>query len=138
VPTRLACLLALSLVLAACDVVTSQYPTLRDAREDRLFERGWLPDVLPASARSIRTSNNADLNTSIGEFYFEAGEFPALEMRLHPYAPIDIPYRDLNRRVQKHLRNGYKLLQHQDEDSIWVFACQPKIGRCDYTLWINH
>jgi hypothetical protein len=128
----------MSLAMVACDVVTNRYQTLQDAREDLLFERGWLPDILPASARSIRTSNNADINTSIGEFYFDVQELATLEARLSPYVAVDIPYGGPNKRVRKHLRKGYKLLQHQDEDSIWVFACQPKIGRCDYTMWPHH
>ncbi len=63
----------LSLIfLAACtsDVVESNYATLAEARADQLFGRGWLPDVLPASAFNIRTSNNLDLNQSEGEFSF--------------------------------------------------------------------
>ena len=41
------------LLLCSCDVVTSKYATLADARNDRLFERGWLPDILPPSTREI-------------------------------------------------------------------------------------
>ena len=46
------------LLLFGCDVVTSRYATLHNARQDRLSERGWLPDILPPSMRYIRVSNN--------------------------------------------------------------------------------
>ena len=62
------CIAILSSLTVGCDVVTSNYETMQDARNDRLFERGWLPDILPDSTTSIRTSNDLDINTSVGEF----------------------------------------------------------------------
>ena len=47
-----------ALLLFGCDMMTSRHATLDNARPDRLFERGWLPDILPPSMRYIRVSNN--------------------------------------------------------------------------------
>ncbi len=56
------------LALSSCEKVTKRYATLDDARRDRLFERGWLPDILPPSARDIRVTSDLDVNSSEGEF----------------------------------------------------------------------
>jgi hypothetical protein len=36
-----------------------------------LFERGWLPDIVPDSSREITINNDLDLNLSKGEFFFD-------------------------------------------------------------------
>jgi hypothetical protein len=56
-----------------------------DVRTDHVFERGWLPDILPASAHDIHTRNNLDLNLSDGEFSFEPVDAAAFVSRVQPY-----------------------------------------------------
>jgi hypothetical protein len=72
----LLCFVLTALVLAACDsdVVSSHYATLAQARANQLFDKGWLPDVLPPSTYDIRTSNDVERNTSVGEFRFAPTE----------------------------------------------------------------
>src|SRR5688500_8592456 len=71
------CIILVALLLLPTDVVDNRYSSLADARADHLFERGWLPDILPASAHDIRTTNNLDLNLSEGEFSFKPVEAAA-------------------------------------------------------------
>lgn len=59
---RTTLLFVLLLTMAACEVQTTRYDTVQMAREDRLFERGWVPNVLPDSARSIVETHNLDTN----------------------------------------------------------------------------
>jgi len=59
---RSALLLIVVCVLTACEVQTTRYDTLQAARDDQLFERGWVPDVLPESTRSIVESHDLDTN----------------------------------------------------------------------------
>ena len=59
---RTTLLLIVICVLTACEVHTSRYDTLQAAREDQLFERGWVPDVLPESTRSLVEAHNLDTN----------------------------------------------------------------------------
>jgi len=71
------CLLAIftALVLTGCsDVVTTRFATLEDARSQRAFERGWLPPVLPDSARSIVETSDLDANTGTGSFVSDVSE----------------------------------------------------------------
>ena len=58
----------LALMLGCSDVVSDEYSTYAQAKEERLFDRGWLPDILPKSTVTIKVSNDLDANTSKGRF----------------------------------------------------------------------
>jgi hypothetical protein len=132
----LAIYVGLLLLTADMDVVTSTYGSLNEARAGKLVARGWLPDILPASARDIRTSNNVDLNTSEGEFRFLAADYPAFASRLSrytsPHAP-DFVDEYLRRMQAREYETGF----FSDEESTWLFACQGKDGYCEYTMWVD-
>ena len=125
------------LLLIPGDVITSNYPTLKEARADRLFERGWLPDILPASARDIRTTNNADINTSAGEFRFAAADYPVFASRLRSFSTLYAPPPDLDRYVQRMRKRGYQSGVFSDDTSIWLFVCEATGGYCEYSMWIE-
>lgn len=101
------------------DEVTNEYETLHAARQANLFERGWLPDVLPSSAQKIVTRNNLDLNTSSGSFYFNPEHWKEFNKKLT---------RDESKPNLWH----FKL-----NDSVWAFDCDSKIGHCSYVLSSN-
>ena len=131
----------LSLALVAitafgCDVVTSQYSNVGDARRDGLFVRGWLPDVLPSSATDIRVSNNLHLNTSEGHFRFVPTDFEAFERKLRPYTPMKAPYEGWESIVTRHERNGRRAMTYMEQDTVWVFFCQASQGHCEYRAWL--
>ena len=102
------------LSLCSCDVATSRYVTLADARSDRLFERGWLPDILPPSTREIRVSNDLDVNHSEGEFSFDPADFADFTSRLRPM--------------------GGETFQYSVDKQTWTFACDSNRGHCKYSL----
>src|SRR4029453_6759698 len=102
-----------ALLLFGCDVVTSRYTTLDDARRDRLFEHGWLPDILPPSTRDIRVSNNLDANTSEGEFSFDLRDYAAFAARLQTA--------------------GDGTFQYSSGKYIWKFSCDSRRGFCRYS-----
>lgn len=63
------------LALTGCsDVVTTRFATLADAKSQGAFARGWLPPMLPYSARSIVERNDLDLNTGTGSFDYDLPE----------------------------------------------------------------
>lgn len=117
------------------DIVTKRYASLVDARADQLFERGWLPDILPPSTHNIRTSNNLDLNVSTGEFSFASRDYNALATRLTPYKPMPNPFEDFAGEVARKLRNGYQAGSYTEERVAWVFFCKPQANYCEYTMW---
>jgi hypothetical protein len=125
------------LFILPSDVVTRHYPTLSDARKDELFRRGWLPDILPASAHSIETENNLDLNISAGEFSFAAAEYETFVAQLLPYGPsMDWPSNPFNEEVSKMRRRGFHLGVFVDDTSAWVFLCRQDRGYCEYYMWL--
>jgi hypothetical protein len=64
-----------TLALTGCsDVVTTRFATLEDARSQSAFGRGWLPPVLPESARGIVERNDLDVNTGRGSFDYDLSE----------------------------------------------------------------
>jgi sigma54-dependent transcription regulator len=132
-------LLAASASLCSCgnsDVVTHRYGTLADARSDKLFLKGWLPDILPVSTHDIVTTNDLDLNTSTGEFSFLPGEFDLFRHHVNGYAPSADAPAGLDADVKQHLRTNGDVSQYRDDDSVWVFLCEPARGHCRYTMWL--
>jgi len=71
------------LALTGCsDVVTTRFSNLADANSQGAFERGWLPPLLPDSARAIVELNNLDLNTGSGSFAYDLPERPTYVEKL--------------------------------------------------------
>src|SRR5262245_2175210 len=55
--------LGMSLATASCsDTQVNRYADVVAARRDRLFERGWVPDVLPDAAGPLVESHDLDTN----------------------------------------------------------------------------
>ena len=117
------------------DTVTHHYKSLADARADDLFARGWLPDVLPASARDINTSDNLDLNISTGEFSFAPTDGPKMYRLLKPGAPVRSRFANWPDTVADYNRRGFNAWSYQEERFTWAFFCNTKKGKCDYFLW---
>lgn len=67
-------ILSTLLIFGCSDEVTTQYATYTDAQKDSLFERGWLPDILPESTKHIMVVNDLDTNSSQGSFIIEGSE----------------------------------------------------------------
>lgn len=59
---------ALVLMSGCSDVVSDEYSTYAQAKKERFFDRGWLPDILPKSIVKIEVNNDLDANTSEGNF----------------------------------------------------------------------
>jgi hypothetical protein len=102
------------LSLSGCDVTRTRYGTLDDARRDRLFERGWVPDILPASARDIHVSSDLDANRSQGDFSFDPADFATFTSYLH--------VRD------------EKTFEYSAGGHTWVFSCDSSRGHCRYSM----
>jgi hypothetical protein len=136
-----ALLLVIALTMTGCDymsdTVRDRYATLADAKADRLFERGWLPDILPASATDIQTVNNLDINTSTGGFQFATSDGPALFGKLTAGAPTESRFAEWPSTVAKYTELGFTPWRYRDEDTTWAFFCLPSEGRCEYFAWLR-
>ena len=132
-------LFACATLLCACDLqadtVESGYATLAEPRQDELFERGWLPDILPPSTRDIRTNNNLDHNTSTGEFSFDPKDAPAFTARLKPGTFPAMKFADWNDIVDAQAASGRRAWSYRGGgEHGWVFFCDLRKGYCEYML----
>ena len=116
-------------------IAERQYQTPADAKADRLFERGWLPDVLPPSSFDIHTINNLDASTSTGSFRFQPSEAALLFGKLVAGAPADAPISDWPDMLVNYEQRGFTAWSHRDDDGHWVFFCIASNGECEYTMW---
>ncbi|HAS6347378.1 TPA: hypothetical protein I7241_05305 [Vibrio vulnificus] len=110
--------LLLLLVLAGCsDIVQSHYDNYQQAQADQLFERGWLPDVLPVSTRQIEVANDLDNNTSQGSFVIAEKEMAQFLSQLQPLET----------------ENQYRF---ESDNSVWIFTLGEQ-GHVRYQLTSN-
>ncbi|HAS6309712.1 TPA: hypothetical protein ACGUPD_000397 [Vibrio vulnificus] len=111
--------LLLLLVLAGCsDIVQSHYDNYQQAQADRLFERGWLPDVLPVSTTQIEVANDLDNNTSQGSFVIAEKEMAQFLSQLQPLETA----------------NQYRF---ESDNSVWIFTLE-EAGKVSYQLSEYH
>ncbi|MEZ9743830.1 hypothetical protein AB4320_03955 [Vibrio splendidus] len=95
----------LALMSGCSDVVSDEYSTYAQAKQERLFDRGWLPDILPQSTVKIEVNNDLDANTSEGSFIINE---PALSEFIGKLKPTE----------------STNQFQFVDGENVWVF----KIG----------
>ncbi|EHU9456068.1 hypothetical protein KZY41_004638 [Vibrio vulnificus] len=111
--------LLLLLVLAGCsDIVQSHYDNYQQAQADQLFERGWLPDVLPVSTTQIEVANDLDNNTSKGSFVIAEKEMAQFLSQLQPLETA----------------NQYRF---ESDNSVWIFTLE-EAGKVRYQLSEYH
>ncbi|HAS8569521.1 hypothetical protein [Vibrio vulnificus] len=107
--------LLLLLVLTGCsDIVQSHYDNDQQAQADQLFERGWLPDVLPVSTTQIEVTNDLDNNTSQGSFLIAEKEMGQFLSQLQPLETA----------------NQYRF---ESDNSVWIFTLN-EAGKVSYQL----
>lgn len=76
------CLLTTTLLLSsvlACERVSERYGDAASARRAGIFERGWLPDVLPSNAGPIVAVHDLDTNARCSRSEFP----PAAKTEVH-------------------------------------------------------
>jgi hypothetical protein len=67
---------SLTLSLTGCgDTLVTRYATIQDAKKDRLFERGWVPQVLPDTAGPLTEAHNIDTNARCALAAFQPSTF---------------------------------------------------------------
>lgn len=127
--------LIVTLLFVGCqNTIVQHYATLVEARQDRLFERGWLPDILTSTTTQLRIKNDLGLNTSEGEFTFSIAQWPAFKENLAADARPDASLSNGSNHLESTNSAGYSPWRYQNNDSIWVFFCKPEAGHCTYQM----
>jgi len=126
------------LFIAGCsDTVTNHYTTRSKAEADRLFERGWLPDLIPMSVSEITTSNNLDTNTSEGKFQYNPNETKEFLRHLRPYSGQKLPLSRWQTDITEQKKKGYDALEYVANKSIWIFLVNAQTGHVRYMMWLS-
>ncbi len=134
---RITLLSCFAFTLFGCDKVSNEYPTYSAALEERLFIRGWLPDIIPKSSKRIKTSNDLDINISSGEFYFDPIDSTSFTSNLEPISSNSQLPKNLSSFVAKILKVGLEVYLYSNNGSTWVFACHNSQGFCKYEMKAN-
>ncbi len=132
---RLALTICAVLIMIGCDEVTKIDATKEQAAASGSIARGWLPNILPRSSTSIKTTNDLDLNTSRASFAFDPEEWDSFAAHLVPLGQTRPPFKDWNRTVENYQSRGYEAKAFEGDRSWWVFFCKPTEGRCEGFMW---
>ncbi|MCK8072374.1 hypothetical protein [Vibrio sp. 1CM23M] len=103
-----------ALMSGCSDVVSDEYSTYAQAKQERLFDRGWLPDILPRSTLTIEVNNDLDANTSEGSFIINE---PALSEFIGKLKPTE----------------STNQFQFVDGENVWLFKVRDD-SLVSYTL----
>ena len=112
------------------DTVTTTYLSRAEAEADKLFERGWLPSLIPSTATNIRVTNDLDLNTSEGSFSFQPSESATFTGILHRLDATSSSGSQLERRPAP----GATAHRYSNGPYEWTFLVSPESGHCDYYM----
>ena len=117
-------ILLIALALASCGLgpeVTTHFETVQEARSKGAFERGWLPPMLPESARNITETNDLDVNMGTGSFQFSASDYASFVSLLIPASP-EVAHRDWS----AHTAKGFHVFTYAAQDTRWTLALHPR------------
>jgi hypothetical protein len=123
-----------AIFLAGCEQVDSHFDTRADLEASTLIEKGWMPDVLPPTARDIEEGHNIDMNNGAGSFEFAAQDSGWMLKSLTPGTPLTTNLRDWADIRSSFRKKGYSAWSFRENDYVWFFFCSEQDLRCDYYM----
>ena len=126
-------MIAAMLVRGCSETVSSRYETRSEAEADRLFQRGWLPSIIPQSSGKITTKNDLDINVSEGDFTFSPDHAKEFTDHLKRMDASEVSGTDSVRFMEQ----GYWPHAYRDDDSWWTFFVNSKKGHCEYRMGLS-
>lgn len=127
----------------AVNIQIESFPALAlaDARELRLFDEGWLPDILPPSAHHLQLVKSPQIVFAQGEFFFSPGDWQAFSARLEPEKllekTMDAPFVNWAKSLRKMQGDGHTLWHFSARARHWMFFCRAEAGYCEYVMWAD-
>ncbi len=132
--THIGFLVIAALFVCGCgDTVKSRYKTRADAEADKLFQRGWLPSIIPQSSYDITTENDLDINVSEGEFSFAPDHAKEFIGHLRRMNASEVSGTDSVRFMER----DYWPHAYLNEDSWWTFFVNSENGHCEYRMGLS-
>ncbi len=72
-------LMLIVIFMSRSEIKNTLYANYEEAKKAGAFERGWLPEYLPKSAKNIHEAHNLDTNQGWGEFEFDVREISSMK-----------------------------------------------------------
>jgi len=130
-------IIAIFLLLTGCsDTVTEKYSTRNEAEQNKIFERGWLPSIIPKSSTQIRTTNDLDINTSSGEFKYDSKDTAEFMTNLMQYSGRKAPFQNWDSYINDQKKDGYIPYEYSNNQSVWIFFINQQKGQIKYNMWL--
>lgn len=107
--------------LASCGSVSSHYASVAEARENGAFAKGWLPEILPESAKDITVVSVPDSSTCEGELALEEHSVAPFLVKLSPTG--DFKYTEQREWVRRFKRPGSGVGYHHSGRVLFAFLC---------------
>lgn len=124
-----------AVALSGCLDRSDDYDNIDDARAGHVFEKGWLPDMLPASTHNLRVSTTVEDSAGRGKFGFDPKDYAAFIANLSAYDGAMSKVEKDQRSIKRLLDKGYEAYTYASGATHWVFLCDQKEGRCDFFVW---
>lgn len=124
-----------AVVLSGCLDRSDDYDDIDDAKAGHVFEKGWLPDLLPASTRDLRVTTTVEDSAGRGKFNFDPKDYAAFIANLSAYDGAMSKVEKDNRSIKKLLDKGYEAYTYASGATNWIFLCNQKEGHCDFFVW---
>jgi hypothetical protein len=120
-----------AVLLLPSDTVITHFENYADANDSGAFERGWLPPILPPSAKNITEKNNLDLNIGEGSFTYESSHIDYFASREAQAIEVNS---NSSEHLKRHHKNGYRLYRYSSESTSWLIAVHPN---GDGAYWVS-
>lgn len=122
-------------LLSGCMEKSDSYNSVGDARASRVFEKGWLPDFLPASTRKLKVSTSVEISAGRGSFSFSKEDYAPFLSRLAPYNGALSKVEADSASMKKMLGDGYEPRSYASGSTNWVFLCSKDEAICNFFVW---
>jgi hypothetical protein len=72
-------LMSIVILVGYFEIQRTFYASYEEAKKSGAFERGWLPEYLPRSAKNIHEEHNLDTNQGWAKFEFDVKDIAKIE-----------------------------------------------------------
>lgn len=124
-----------AVALSGCLDRSDHYDDINDARANHVFEKGWLPDMLPASTYDLKVITTVEDSTGRGRFRFDSKDYRAFSSNLSPYNSVMSKDDRDNKSIEQLLAKGYEAHTYSSSRGDWVFLCNPREAICEFFVW---
>jgi hypothetical protein len=132
---RIALTALISLALSGCLEKSDEYDTIEEARKNHLFEKGWLPDLLPASTYDLKVVTAVEIPAGHGKFRFDPKEYHDFAAKLEPHEGVMSKVESDNESIRELLDRGYEAHAYSSGTINWIFLCEQRKAVCEFFVW---